>query len=330
MRTALRLARLCPALLLTALLVAAVLLAALLVPAAPVAAQTFDTTGVGATVPADDFPMYRRVGAELSYDEGTEVYSFDGYGHRPDDGWDMVGFAYREMPPGDFDYSIRLLDLPDCSYLNFGLMVREGLVGNERMVFLVYNRNADNWRFYTRDEPGNHEGRNCPNGYRSCQSRVNLDRFSDPANVFLRLERKDGLYTASYSTDGTSFVSLGDGEGFTLATEQVFAGVAMSCGNKGAARGVAHFDRVTFGDSSLPPPPPPTDGDPPDPPDATVPDAAVDAMVPDASVTAPDAGTPPEAPTPDASGCTAGPGAPVSGGFLPVFVAVLVLLRRRI
>ena len=284
-----------------------------IVLAAPLAAdaQPLTATGVGATVPADDFPMYRRVGAELSQD-ANGVFAFDGYGHRPDDGWDMIGFAYRRATAGDFAFSVRLVDVPDCAYLNIGLMVREGLVGHERMVFFNYNGNADAWRFYTRHTPGNDGGRNCPGGYRQCQSRVTVPRFADPFDVYLRLERQDGRYRAAHSLDGENYTSVADGHAFDLPADEVYVGVAMSCGNKGAARGVAHFDHLQFegvpaaipSDAGIVDPPAPDAAAPgldaadPAPPDRAALDGGV-GWGPEAG-----SGSPPEAPSAEDGGAT--------------------------
>ncbi|MEL6185155.1 MAG: hypothetical protein AAFU79_11075, partial [Myxococcota bacterium] len=210
-------------------------------------APELDATGLGSTVPSP-FPMYRNVGAELSVD-ASGVHTLDGWGHRPDDGWDMMGFAYAPVD-GDFKLSIRLLEVPNCSYLNVGLMAREGLIGHEPKVYLGYNRNADGWRLIQRFSPGDDTGTNCPGGYRKCQTRRNLERFSNPSEVFLQLERRGPAVQASWSQDGIAWVALADP--YDLAAPDAFVGVAMSCGNKGAARGLVRFDRVRLESAEAP------------------------------------------------------------------------------
>lgn len=209
----------------------------------------FATSGVGESVPAT-YPMYKNVGAELSYDADSGVYSLDGWGHRPDDGWDMMGFAHLEQGPGDFSMSLRVLSLPDCPYLNFGLTAREGLVGNERMVFLKWNASSSTWQWYQRKSPGALDELNCPEGYRKCWSQGMSDP-SAPLNLHIRLSRKDGVFEAALSEDGEQWKPL-SGPVFRLESQNVFLGVGMSCGNKGAARGIATFDSVRWSGAPAP------------------------------------------------------------------------------
>ncbi|MEM9070616.1 MAG: hypothetical protein AAGE52_19070 [Myxococcota bacterium] len=237
-------------------------------------AQELTPVGIGMTVPSES-PMYGNTGAELTQD--GDVYVFDGWGHRPDDGWDMMGFAYAEVAE-DFEFSLELLSVPDCSFLNVGLMAREGLVGNERMVFFGYNRSRDGWQWVHRYDPGDESGVNCPAGYFRCRDRENLEGPA-PTNVGIRLVRAGGSVRAAFLEDGL-WRDVGVEAELPNAT---FVGVAMSCGNKGAARGETRFRNLLLvgeaeSDAGVP--------------DADVPDAGVSDRVPDGGLA--DAGAPDE------------------------------------
>jgi hypothetical protein len=57
-------------------------------------------------------------------------------------GWDWAGFAYVDVQRGAFTFTLKVTAGPfspaENNYLNFGISVREGVVGNERHVSLKW------------------------------------------------------------------------------------------------------------------------------------------------------------------------------------------------
>ncbi|MEM9459478.1 MAG: hypothetical protein AAGF11_35195 [Myxococcota bacterium] len=187
----------------------------------------------------------RRVNACLEWSDGT--YTLEARGHRPEKLTDEMGFVYTVLE-GDFSFVARLADAPElsegCMYGNYGLAVRDDLVGNDSTVMLRYQRNesgTDRWNVQYREAP-------TEPGTNYCTGDCFIDKYSDGPfagqadGMWLRLERQDGQVTTSLSEDGEQWQPLG--APMALQQPEVYVGMFMACGNKGIAVAQTVWDHV--------------------------------------------------------------------------------------
>lgn len=155
---------------------------------------------------------------------------------------DQFHFVYKQIE-GDFDFVARLESLERSHlYTKAGLMARENLTsGSRNVMFLAFpgndkrNNNRGGYEFQYRFE----KGKESKAIYPSLTDTVAQAAFpANYPNVWMRLKRKDSVFSAYTSPDGINWVQYAE---FTMELpKKIYLGMAATAHIKGATT-VAKF-----------------------------------------------------------------------------------------
>jgi hypothetical protein len=155
------------------------------------------------------------------------------------DGSDQFRFVYRQLT-GDGVIVARVASLQQAhAWSKAGVMVRETLTASAKNAFTLVS-SAKGLAFQRRQST-----------YGLTTSTINP---SGAPPRWVKLERKGATFTASTSTDGAAWQTLGT-DTITMAAT-VYVGLAVTSHNS-AARSAATFTNVAVTTATTPPPPPP-------------------------------------------------------------------------
>lgn len=156
---------------------------------------------------------------------------------------DAFRYVYQPLT-GDGTVIARVATIQNTSaYAKAGIMIRQSLAANSAHVILDARPNNAGIEFMSRAANGG------PTGY--------LGGSTLGLPVYLRLQRTAGTVTASVSSNGTTWTTVGS---TALPTGAAYVGLIVSSVNT-AQLNTSTFDNVSVNTASAPPPPPPPASD---------------------------------------------------------------------
>ena len=180
------------------------------------------------------------VGATGSYTAAAGTHTLEGAGADIWAGTDAFRFAHQPLS-GDGTIIARVVSLENTNgFAKAGVMMRESTGATARNVFaLVTPTIANGFRFQSRATTGGTTDRSFSG--------------SGTAPHWLRLVRAGNTFTASHSTDGSSWVAIGPAVTVTMGST-VLVGLAVTSHAAGNLA-TAVFDSVSITTPAPPPPP---------------------------------------------------------------------------
>ena len=207
-----------------------------------------------ARTPITPFPNFVNVGGNAigtaSYDSATDALTIVGGGNDIWDQTDEFTYAYGQKA-GDFDVQVRVESLTlAANWTKAGIMIRESLAEDSRMVFLrtTPTAGANDTKLAYRTGAPNVAGES--GGQHEDPADQNIPGYP---NAWLRVVRSGNVFSAHISADGTAWTQIASqdtGAGDWLAgggafREDVVVGLAVSR-HSGAATATAVFKGFQF------------------------------------------------------------------------------------
>jgi hypothetical protein len=179
-----------------------------------------------------DLESTRLVGS-VQYDPSTDIYRLTGSGSGIWDTSDHFFFASKPVD-GDVQITARVLERPDY---RGGVMLRESLEGNSRMVLLSATQ-QEGVTYSYRDRTG---------AATSWPGQPVLAAREFTGTITLRLVRKGNTVTPFLSSDGTTFTQAGAPRAFSPPlAKTLYVGLAQTSQNPGR-QGASHFGALSIG-----------------------------------------------------------------------------------
>src|SRR5262249_42150006 len=149
-------------------------------------------------------------------------------------------------PHGDGKTTGRITTLDPTNnisdFTKAGVMIRETLTADSREVSLVDTRDHS-FRFQRRFNPGENTDRGPDSDYPDLNSPL-------PPPLWLRLRRQGNVFTAFWSTDGSTWTRLDGPQTVNMATD-VYIGLALTAHNNDGRLNTATFDNVSVNTAAV-------------------------------------------------------------------------------